>query len=216
MKIIMTGNPSYGLAKSWQKLSPETEFHSRNFGLCTDLTKEDAQDRLAQLSLECDVFINNSYVDHFVQAQICRKVWTGWKKKNKKGFIINIGSAVRDLLRPDNRFYPASKRMLEDYSRQLYLYSIWGQSHIRVSCVSFGGIATPGTLTKWSHFSHMDTDYCAGVLKWVLETPENCNLDLIQVSPIQPLTKKEMKKNENISHASPTDFLIADFDEEYL
>ncbi len=213
MKILMTGNPSYGLAQSWQKLHAQTQYHSRNHGLRCDLSKENAQEDFAQISLDFDVFINSSYIDHFVQAQICRKVWTVWKKNNKKGFIINIGSAVRDLLRPDNRFYPTSKRMLEDYSRQLYLYSVWGQSHIRVSCVSFGGIATPGTLEKWSHFSHLDTDYCAGVLNWVVNAPENCNVDLLQISPIQPFTKKQMKKNITNFTATPSDFLIADFDE---
>lgn len=209
----MTGNPEYGLAQSWKKMRPETTFQSRNYGLCSDLSDSQAQRRLAQLSLDFDVFINNSYISHFSQVQICRTVWTEWKKNNKKGFIINIGSAVRDLLRPDNRFYPTAKRMLEDYSRQLYLYSIWGQSNIRVSCVNFGGIATEGTLDKWPHFSHMETEYCAEVLNWVLNTPFNCNLDLLQVSPIQPLTKKEMKKKYKNNHSEPTDYLIADFDE---
>jgi hypothetical protein len=116
-------------------------------------------------------------------------------------------------LRPDNRFYPTSKRMLEDYSRQLYLYSIWGNSHIRVSCINFGGIATEGTLEKWPHFSHLQVDYCAEILSWALNMPKNYNLDLLQVSPIQPLSKKEMKKNSSNTHIDPTDYLIADFDE---
>ena len=208
----MTGNPNYGLAQSFAKLYPNTTFVSRSTSPKFDLRTEEEQRRCAELSCEFPVFINNSYISHFSQLELCRQVWTEWKKRGKTGFIINIGSSVRDLIRPDNRFYPTSKRALEDYSRQLHLYSVWGDSKIRVSCVNFGGIATEGTLEKWPHYSHMQTDYCASVLDWVLKVPENINLDLLQITPIQPKTRRELKKTVHLP-AAPSDYLIADFDE---
>jgi short-subunit dehydrogenase len=217
LKIIMTGNPNYGLAKALSQQIPGVSYHSRQCGISSDLSLEEAQNKFAELSLDYDVFINNSYISHFAQVHLARKVWTLWKQKKKSGSIINVGSTVRDLLRPDNRFYPISKRALEDYSRQLYLHSIWGDSKIRVACINFGGIATQGTLKKWPHFHHMDVEYCAKILTWVLTVPEGVNLDLLQVSPIQPKSKREMKRQENQSSSnSPSDYLIADFDETHL
>src|SRR5690606_23914557 len=104
--------------------------HSRASGFRRDLSLEENQDRLAERSLDFDVFIYSSYISHFTQLYLCRKVWTKWKEAGKGGYILNIGSAVRDLVRPDNRFYPTSKRALEDYSKQLHLYSVWGNSKI--------------------------------------------------------------------------------------
>lgn len=210
----MTGNPSYGLAKAFNVLVPNVSFHSRQCGIRSDLSKEENQKKFSETTLDYDIFINNSYISHFTQLNLSRNVWTLWKKNKKSGFIINIGSSVRDLLRPDNRFYPTSKRALEDYTRQLYLHSIWGNSMIRVTCLSFGGIATEGTLAKWSHYNHMSSDYCASVLKWVVDAPKEINVDLLQISPIQPKSKSEMKKSESKSTlTSPSDFLIADFDD---
>ena len=214
MKVLMTGNPTEGLAKAFATLKPETVFQSRNFGLCIDLSSSDRHAELAELSLSFDVFINNSYISHFTQLELCRKVWTLWKSKGKVGSIFNIGSAVRDLVRPDNRFYPTSKRALEDYSRQLHLYSVWGNSKIRVGCINFGGIATEMTLSKWPHFSHMDPTFCAEVLLWATNIPPGCNLDLLQVSPVQANTREQLRKNVSLPSA-PSDYLIADFDEGY-
>ena len=213
MKILMTGNPAEGLAKSFSALKPETVFLSRRSGLCLDLTKFENQIALAELSLSFDVFVNSSYISHFIQMEICRKVWTLWKDKKKRGTIINIGSSARDLIRPDNRFYPTSKRALEDYSRQLHLYSNWGNSKIRVGCINFGGIATDATLGKWPHFSHLSPEFCAETLLWALHLPQNCNLDLLQITPIQPAARGELRKNTTLS-SSPSDYLISDFDDE--
>ena len=212
MKILMTGNPEYGLAKSFLPLRPDTLFASRNAGLKLDLSIEENQNVLAETSLNFDIFINNSYITHFAQMELCRKVWTKWKQNSKSGSIVNIGSTVRDLVRPDNRFYPTSKRALEDYSKQLHLYSVWGNSRIRVSCINFGGINTEGTLEKWPHFSHLDSGFCAELLNWAIQIPPGCNLDILQVSPIQPKTRVELRKTAPRS-SSPSDYLIADFDE---
>lgn len=208
----MTGNGREGLAKAFKKIYPDVRLESRSEGQKLDLKLVGNQNFFAQESLGYDVFINNSYIHHFTQLELCRKVWTKWMENKKAGLIINIGSSAADLVRPDNRFYPTSKRALEDYSRQLYLYSNWANSKIRVSCINFGGIDTEETLKKWPHFSHLDVNYCAMVLDFVLKIPDNYNMDFLQLTPIQPKTKKDLIKSGH-KIVNPSDYLISDFDD---
>ena len=74
MKILMTGNPEYGLAKSFLPLRPDTIFASRNAELKLDLSIKENQDVLAETSLNFDIFVNNSYIAHLYYADILLKL----------------------------------------------------------------------------------------------------------------------------------------------
>jgi hypothetical protein len=58
MKILITENPNKTLASELSKLYPESTFVSREAG--TDLTTSDGHKKLAELSINFDVFINCS------------------------------------------------------------------------------------------------------------------------------------------------------------
>ena len=56
MKILVAGNKNFGLAAELFKLYPDSFFASRTTGF--DLTKNDDQKKLADLTLDYDIFIN--------------------------------------------------------------------------------------------------------------------------------------------------------------
>lgn len=194
MKILMTGNPDYGVASGVARIYPSATFISRSTEIAMDLTIPDNQQRLADLSLGYDCFINNSLLADFAQCHILQRVWTTWKENGHHGLIINCGSAVDYLVRPDNRLYGIGKKSLRDLSRNLSLYTTWENSGIRCSYVSFGGVETPKTLSIWPHFTHMSVDDCAQFISWVIQAPPHLNIDELHFTPIQPASKTEMKQ----------------------
>ena len=62
MKIMMTGNPDYGLAEKFAIVCPQTDFASRtnSYDLCT----KEGRNIIAQSSLSYDVFINSLSLIH--------------------------------------------------------------------------------------------------------------------------------------------------------
>lgn len=84
--------------------------------------------RIAQESLEFDVFINNAFDGppqeswaNFAQTNLYMAVYDAWKAANKAGWIINIGSTgAKSIVAPEPRFetYRVSKSALEHASRQ--------------------------------------------------------------------------------------------------
>ncbi len=198
MKILITGNPQKDIAKEITKLFETIHTVSRS-SVSTyqlDLSKNCNQDNLAKITKEYDVFINSALIPNFGQTQILQKVWTEWKDSQKSGHIISFGSAVDYYYRPDNRLYPVEKRALRDLNRSLSKHCTWFDSKIRCTYFSFGGVATDKTKSQWGHFKHFNTKQIADYVKWIINSPADCNLDELHITPIQPKTKKDMKKNE--------------------
>ena len=104
LKVLMTGNPTYGLAEKFSIVHTQTDFASRtnNYDLCT----KQGRVKLAQSSLNCDVFINSSALYQFNQSLVLETVWKKWKEQNKKGHIINIGSTVDRSTKGAEWIYP--------------------------------------------------------------------------------------------------------------
>ena len=98
--------------------------YSRNGG--HDITKD--VDKIAEASLDYDVFINNAFDGpfheawaNFGQTKLLYAVASLWKAKNKTGYIINIGSVGSEsVVAPDPAFetYRISKIALKEHSRQ--------------------------------------------------------------------------------------------------
>lgn len=194
MNILITGNPSYGVASGLAELYPDAVFCSRNSDIQMDLTVAECQDELAEHSLEYDVFINNALLNDFDQCSILQKVWTCWKENGHTGHIINCGSAVDYMVRPDNRLYSIGKKALRDLSRNLSLHAAWECSGIRCTYISFGGVSTEKTLSIWPHFHHMTVHECAANIKYVIDCPKHINMDELHFTPVQPYPKEEMKR----------------------
>lgn len=93
-----------------------------------DITKQEDIQRIAEESLQYDVFINNAFDGpphepwaNFAQTNLYMAVYNAWKNANKQGWIINIGSTgSKQIVAPDPAFetYRVSKAALEHASKQ--------------------------------------------------------------------------------------------------
>lgn len=198
MKVLITGNPKTNITSAIVNLIPNVDTVSRSVESThqLDLSIIDNIKRLAKISLDYDVFINCALIPNFGQTQILQHVWTEWKDSGKSGHIISFGSAVDYYFRPDNRLYPVEKRALRDLNRSLSKHATWFDSKIRCTYFSFGGVGTEKTKNQWGHYEHMPVESIAEYTKWIIDSPPTVNIDEVHITPIQPKTKKEMKKSD--------------------
>jgi MoaA/NifB/PqqE/SkfB family radical SAM enzyme len=121
--LITGGNRGLGLS-----LVTHTNGQSVSRAEGYDITKNEDIQRIAQKSLEYDVFINNAFDGppqeawaNFAQTNLYMAVYDAWKNANKQGWIINIGSSgSKSIVAPEPRFetYRISKAALEHASKQ--------------------------------------------------------------------------------------------------
>lgn len=122
MKVLITGgNRGLGLHLT---NAFNADSISRTNGW--DITKD--VDKIAEKSLEYDVFINNAFDGppqepwaNFAQINIYLAVYQRWKDNNKLGFIFNVGSiGNKNIVAPEPSFetYRISKSALEHASKQ--------------------------------------------------------------------------------------------------
>ena len=100
MKILVAGNPDYGLAAAINQIYPDATFVSRTHGEW-DLEERNKRKELAKLSLEFDVFISVSCLWHFYQTELVQEVALAWEKQNHNGYIIAV--SYTHLTLPTNR-----------------------------------------------------------------------------------------------------------------
>lgn len=122
MKYMITGG-NRGLGEAFVKHF-NGDSYSRGGGY--DITKD--IDKIANTSLNYDVFINNAFDGPFQeewadfgQTKLLYAVASLWKEKGKSGHIINIGSVGSEsVVAPDPTFetYRISKIALKEHSRQ--------------------------------------------------------------------------------------------------
>ncbi len=180
-KIIMTGNPEYGICEAFSK-KREATYVSRTSGM--DLTKPDSWRDLAKQSLDYDVFINNSALWRMHQTLLLKTVYDAWFENEKSGLIICIGSTADVGIRGGSRLYPVEKAALRDMCRRLSFAALGG-SGIRVSLLSPGYVNTPGTEEKHPSKNKISTEYVAEVLDWLIDQPEHLMFNEISLDPIQ-------------------------------
>jgi MoaA/NifB/PqqE/SkfB family radical SAM enzyme len=121
--LITGGNRGLGLS-----LATHTNGQSVSRAEGYDITKNEDVQRIAQKSLDYDVFINNAFDGppqeawaNFAQTNLYMAVYDAWKNANKQGWIINIGSSgSKSIVAPEPRFetYRISKAALEHASKQ--------------------------------------------------------------------------------------------------
>ena len=112
MKILVTGNPNFGLAESISKIYTDAKFVTKSAGF--DLTSSIKQDELSNIALDYDVFVLCSYIPDYVPNILLQKVYDNCKKNNHKIHIIVIGSTVDRV--KDGRVlkYAEEKKALRD------------------------------------------------------------------------------------------------------
>ena len=93
MKILITGKRTYGVAGALNKLYPGSTFISRN-ETGHDLCTREAQQDVAEIALEHDVFINCSALWRFNQTLLLQEVFKRCYEEKHAIHIINIGSRI--------------------------------------------------------------------------------------------------------------------------
>lgn len=181
MRILTTGNPTYGLAAAISEIVGG-DFASRSSGF--ELTSDDGRSRLVEHSLDYDVFINCAALWKFHQTLVLEAVFNRWKETGKRGRIINIGSTADTGVRGSSWRYPIEKKALRDMSRNLSYTSIGGTG-IAVTYVSYGYLSTPSVETKHPDKRKIDPIYAAGIIQWVIDQPLHLNVNEISLDPVQ-------------------------------
>lgn len=182
-KILITGNPEYGLAKALHEELPNSSFISRSNGY--DLTDDNTINKVCDLSLEYDIFINNSALYHFYQTWLFDKLWKHWRDNNKSGFIINIGSTTDRTSKGSDWIYQVEKKSLREISNDRALLSVWGKTGIRVTYISLGSLNTKKVHEKHPDRKLMEIDKAAQYIKWLIDQPSQYNINEISLDVIQ-------------------------------
>ena len=124
MNMLLTGgNRGLGL-----HLVNKFAAHSKHRGNGYDITRPEDIARIAEESLQYNVFVNNAFDGppqeswaNFAQSQLYFAVYDAWKTANKIGHIFNIGSSgCKSIVAPEPRFetYRVSKAALSHASKQ--------------------------------------------------------------------------------------------------
>jgi hypothetical protein len=180
MKILITGNPTKGLAQSMHGIWPDASFVSRENGW--DLDKDQRRRDLAQLALEYDVFINNSALWQFQQTLLLREVYAVARDHKHQLHIISIGSTADRTSKGSDWTYQHEKKSLRDFCNSLGLLSTWGGGP-KVSLLSVGSLSN----VQHKHPSRtcMELDQAAQYVKWMVDQPANLIINELSIDPIQ-------------------------------
>lgn len=185
-KIIISGNKTHGIASGISNVLEngyDLTFCSRKSGF--DLTSETGRNEFVKLSLDHDIFINNSALWRFNQTLLLEAVWKAWNDSGKIGQIINLGSTADRQIYGGNWMYPAEKNALRHQSLSQSMSSIGGNK-IKVTYLSYGYVKTPKIEMKHPDKTKHDPDEIARIIKWIIEYPvETSNIVEISLDPIQ-------------------------------
>lgn len=182
MKLCITGNPNFGLAKELYNLYPNATFFSRSNGY--DLTNSDDQNKFAELAITYDVFINNSALWKFNQTLILDLVYKKAMSSNKYLQIICIGSTTDRVKNGKVWIYNAEKKALRDYCNTLAISSVWGTGP-KINYISFGTLSN--NQEKHKDRVCMDISLAAQYIKWIIDQPKYININEISIDPMQNL-----------------------------
>lgn len=184
MKILIAGNPSYGLAEQLNEVLSEHEllFVSRSVLTSMDLTKADAQLRFAELAADADVVILCSALWKFNQTLLLEAVYKKLKGLNKRTLILAIGSTTDRVMKATDWLYNAEKKALRDYTNSLGIAGVWSTGP-RVSLISFGSLSN--VQEKHPDRKTMPIRKAAEYVKWILEQPADLHINEISIDPLQ-------------------------------
>lgn len=184
-KILVAGNPEYGLSKSINNLLG-ADYCSRTNGY--DLTTANSRKKFAQLSLEYDAVINCSALYSFSQIKLLKEVYDLWEKSTHSGYIISLGSNADTLVDGTSWMYPIEKKALRAFCKNLSVAILGDHSKrsngIRITYLSPGYIKTPDIDKKYPNIQKLDPDYLAKIISWLIEQPQSVNISELSLDPI--------------------------------
>ena len=180
MKLLITGNPNHGVAGELYKLYPDAFFASRTTGF--DLTTQKDQQRLADMVLEYDVFINCAALYKFNQTVLLDIVYKKCVENKHYPYIICIGSTTDRVKKGGAWLYNAEKKALRDYCNTLGLNGVWGQAP-KITLISFGSLSN--VQHKHPERKCMPIERTGIYVKWLLDQPNDICVNEISIDPLQ-------------------------------
>lgn len=180
-KIIATGNPEFGVASAIFNRWPLAEIVGQTTrGL--DLTIQDHRNRLADMCLDYDVFINCSALWRFNQTMVLDTVYKHALKNNKNLHIINLGSTTDRATKGSDWIYQQEKKALRSTANAMGLKSIWAGGP-KVSYVTFGTLEN----NQHKHPTRrvMTLDEAVDMIEFVINMPPHLSVNEFSVDPIQ-------------------------------
>lgn len=185
MKCMITGGGTgLGLVLT-QRFGADN--YSRNNGY--DIVNQ--RDKIANISLNYDVFINNAYDGTFGvsragygQVQLLTEVAITWQANNKKGHIINIGGVgSEDTGAPFTGWetYNANKAALKHHSLQWSQAFRTGQVAFRTSLITVDRLDTPAGRARptWTGNGVALQDVISQVELCINTAPNTCVSEII-------------------------------------
>jgi NADP-dependent 3-hydroxy acid dehydrogenase YdfG len=184
MKVLIAGNKNYGLAKAIAAVYPDATFLSRNKGF--NLNDYDTRLNVGKMSLEYDIFISVSCLSQFRQTLVVESVAKEWIQSNHNGYMIVVGSSADTPVKGTGWVYPAEKKALRAYTRQLsQLVSSETPPNWKVTYLSPGNLHTPKQDEKMPNIPKLDTEYVTQVIEWLIAQPKNINISELCLDRIQ-------------------------------
>lgn len=180
MKILVAGNKKYGLAAELAKLYPNATFASRSTGF--DLTNSHGQNKLSEMIIDYDVFINCSALYKFNQTVLLDIIYKKCLEKNHYPYIICIGSTTDRVKKGGAWLYNAEKKALRDYCNTLGMNGVWGKAP-KITLISFGSL--DNVQAKHPERKCMNIERAASYINWLIKQPKDICINEISIDPIQ-------------------------------
>jgi NAD(P)-dependent dehydrogenase (short-subunit alcohol dehydrogenase family) len=184
MKLLVAGNPHYGLAQAIAAKQLGGVYYSRTHNN-TDLTNVLAQKQFAVDSLQYDVTIIVSCLYGYEQVKLTERVAKEWSANKHQGYLIVLGSSADTPVKGTAWGYPAEKKALRAYCRQLSQMSAGENEHrFRVTYLSPGNMHTPKQDEKMPGIVKLNTGYVADVVAWLTSQPKSVNISELTLDAI--------------------------------
>lgn len=180
MNILISGNPTVGLAKSLHELYPDATYCSRSNGY--DLVENQGINAFAQLAAQHDTIIINSALWRFHQTVLLDLVYKACRNANNDAHIVCIGSTTDRTSKGTAWLYNAEKKALRDYCNSLALVGVW-HSGPKISYISFGTLSN--NQEKHPDRTCMDIDEAVSYIKWLIDQPKHVTINEISIDPMQ-------------------------------
>ena len=179
--MIVTGNPTEGLAKALAKIYPNATYISRSNG-DLDLTNTDHMFEFANMCINHDHIIINSALWRFHQTVLLDLVYKALRNAKKEAHIVCIGSTTDRTSKGTAWLYNAEKKALLDYCNSLGLVGVW-HSGPKISHISFGTL----TNNQEKHPTRvcMDIDVAARYIQWIFDQPKELCINNLSIDPMQ-------------------------------
>lgn len=186
MKILVTGNPEYGVASGLKAILGQdhiVDFVSpKHNGI--DLNKQEDFRKVVDNSLAYDVIINNVRLSDYNQVKLFDSIYRKWMANRKQGQIINIGS-LADNVRDKTWAYGSEKAALKQASASGSFASIFKNTGIKVTYIAFGWVSTPAIEASEPNVKKHSPEEIAKLIKWILDYPFNTNIIELRMEPVQ-------------------------------